>query len=222
MGLSAEEGFLDLLDGGFADGFQLGDVADGLPLAEAAGDAGVFGQEFGVGETSTLGASEFAASGFVAGAAGVQAFLDVLALDAGDLGEERDQNGGDVVGGAVLLEGLDSHVLDVEGDAAGVQVFDGFEDFGSVAAQAGEFGDQEHVRVLLAAEGEAAHELGAFFILLGSGDVLLEGLQKLEVVPPGEGGEVLNLAFRRLAIACGGHPGIDDGVFHKSKFKSIC
>lgn len=120
MRLGAEEGFLDLLDGGFADRFELGDVADGLSLAEAAGDAGVFGQEFGRGKAGSLGSSEFAASGFVAGAAGVQAFLDVLALDACDLGEERDQDGGDVVGGAIFLEGLDSHILDVEGDTAGV------------------------------------------------------------------------------------------------------
>lgn len=191
LGLGAEESFLNFHDGRFADGFQLGDVADGLPLAQAAGDAWILGEEFGRGETGTLGASEFAAGSFVAGAAGVQAFLDVLALDACDLGEERDQDGGDVVGGAVFLKGLDSHVLDVEGDAAGVQVFDGLEDLGGVAAQAGEFGDQEHVRVLLAAEGETAHELGTFFILLGSGDVLLEGLPELEVVPPGEGGKGL-------------------------------
>ena len=111
----------------------MGDVANGLALAEAAGNAGVLGQEFGRGETGTLGASEFATGGFVAGATGVQAFLDVLALNAGDLGEERDQDGRDVVGGAVFLKGLDSHVLDVEGDAAGVQVFHGLEDLLGVA-----------------------------------------------------------------------------------------
>lgn len=48
LGLCAEQGFLDFLDGGFADGFELGDVADGLAFAQAAGDAGVFGQKLGV------------------------------------------------------------------------------------------------------------------------------------------------------------------------------
>lgn len=37
MGLGAKQGFLDLLDGGFADEFQLGDVADGLPFSLAPG-----------------------------------------------------------------------------------------------------------------------------------------------------------------------------------------
>lgn len=54
MGLCAEEGFLDLLDGGFADGFELGNVANGLAFTQAAGDAGVFGEEFGRGEAGRV------------------------------------------------------------------------------------------------------------------------------------------------------------------------